>query len=120
VSDHTQSVEIAKELNEAMVMVKDLSDLAGEAKQILEFASDDRKSILAKHMNPYLLSGDSVAKAEYFARTSEHFISDMDNLRKRVEDAHQTIYNYETGRCMLEARRSLLSHSKYIQDDLQG
>ena len=119
-NDHTQSLAIASELREAVQMLQDLSELAGEAKQVLEFSSDRRKNILAKHMAPYLLQNDSVAKAEYFARTSEHFVSDMEHLESEVEDAHKMIYRYDAAKCLFEARRSLLSHSRHIQDELQG
>lgn len=119
-NDHTQSVAIAEELREAVDMLQTLSEKVGAARQVKEFSSDRRKNVLAKHMAPYLVQGDSVAKAEYFARTSEHFISDMEQLEREQQDAESVIVSFDVAKCRYEARRSLLSHSRHIQDELQG
>lgn len=119
-NDHTQSVAIAEELREAVDMLQNLSEKVGEARQVKEFSSERRKNILAKHMAPYLAQGDSVAKAEYFARTSEHFLADMEKLERDHLLAESAIASFDVAKCRYEARRSLLSHSRHIQDELQG
>jgi len=119
-ADHTQSIEIASELREANNKLESLSEKVGAARTVKSLASDRRKNLLAKHMKGYLNAGDSTAKAEFMARASDEFLEEFDSQGDQLEAAEVTISQYETAEKLLESRRSLLSHSKTIHNDLQG
>ena len=119
-SDHTDSIAIAAELDRAARTVEELADSVGEARQVMELASDRRKNSLAKHMKGYLDAEMSVAKAEWLARTSEYFLQEFEDQAEQVLIATKAIQKYDAAKVICEARRSLLSHSKTIRDELQG
>lgn len=119
-SDHTESLEIAGRLKEAVQSLHNLADRAGEARQVREFAADRRKNVLAKYMYPYLRNGDSAAKAECYARTEEGFLLEMSQLEAQQMEAEKTLAKVEAEKCRYEATRSLLSFSRTVMDNLQG
>ena len=119
-NDHTQSLEIAGRLRDAVQALHNLADKVGEARQVREFASERRKNLLAKFLTTYLNLDQSYSKAESLARVHPDYLEGLRELEEQQLIAEKLIAKYDAEKCRYEAARSLLSFSRTVADNLQG
>jgi len=94
---------------EAVEAMQQLADDVGMAKTVLEFSSDRRKRALARACAAALAGGESVAKAESEARSSEGYGKELTQLQKEHQAAEQTLTKWETLKLTWSSSQSLLA-----------
>lgn len=117
VSDQTDSSEIAaleKRLSETADQLAALVPDMGKAKQIIEFASDQRKRALAKAMSQWLDGGESASAAEAKGRASYVYGEELAELANQLREAETTKARWEATKCQFEACRSLLAMQREL------
>jgi hypothetical protein len=118
-SDHSEIIDIEKRLRNAIRKIHGLTALVGHAKQIRDYDSDRRKTLLAKHMLPFLKDGASAAAAEVGGRADSAYSAALDALAAQREAAEKTIAEWDASFCTYEAARSLLSMAKTTLSTLE-
>jgi hypothetical protein len=113
-ADSQQVYQLQKRLQDAADKLAALVPQVGKARQIIEFASDQRKRALAKAMTPYLDGGESASSAEAKARASFNYGEEMLVLAKALTKAEQTKAEWEALKVAWESSRSLLSMEKEL------
>jgi hypothetical protein len=111
-NDHSEIMLIQKRLADAQRAIKNLTALVGHAKQVRDYDSDRRKTLLAKCMLPYLKAGASAAAAEVDGRADPAYNAALDALAAQREASEKTIAEWDAAFCTYEAARSLLSMAK--------
>ena len=81
------------------------------ARQIKEFASDQRKNLLARYTAP-MLKDNSATAAETCARSDPQYQHELDELADQYRQAEKHIAAWDALHCKLEALRSALSFGK--------
>lgn len=117
-NDHTQSLEIAAKLRDAVQKLHNMSDDVGAARQIKEFSSERRKNLLAKYV-ARTVDGSQSAR-ETAARVHPEYSEEFEVLAKQELEAEKIIARWQAENCRYDAARSLLSFSKGIKNDLMG
>ena len=103
---------IQKRLENAVREIRNMTVMVGHAKQVRDYDSDRRKTLLARCMLPYLKGGASAAAAEVDGRADPQYKLELDLLAQQREDAEKTIAKWDAAFCTYEAARSLLSMAK--------
>lgn len=111
-NDHSDIMLIEKRLENAIREIRNMTALVGHAKQVRDYDSDRRKTLLAKCMLPYLKGGASAAAAEVDGRADPMYQAELDSLAQQREDAERAIAKWDAAFCTYEAARSLLSMAK--------
>jgi hypothetical protein len=111
-ADHSEVYEIEKRLRNSIRKIHGLTALVGHAKQVRDYDSDRRKTLLAQCMLPYLKGGASAAAAEVDGRADPRYVAGLNDLAGQREDAEKTIAEWDAAFCTYEAARSLLSMAK--------
>lgn len=104
--------DIEKKMQECITRMRSLTVKVGMARQIKEFATDQRRNILASVQMPYIARGESVAGSEISARANPLYLEKLKVLEKNYADACATIAEWEAVFARFEACRSLLSMAK--------
>ena len=81
------------------------------ARQIKEYASDQRKNLLARYTAP-LLKDTSATAAETLARADPRYQQDLNEQMDQYRQAEQHIATWDALKCKLEALRSALNFGK--------
>lgn len=110
--DASEVAKIEARLRAAANKLNELVNDVAKARQVKEFASDRRKTLLAHHMTQFLRSSQGVAAAEAFARDEQVYIDSFAGLEAQYLAAEQAIAQWQATMCVFEASRSLLSHSR--------
>lgn len=116
-SDHSQSLEIAAKLRDAVQKLHDMAPDVGAARQIKEFSSERRKNLLAKYMSKYI---GTQGMREIEARNNSDYSEEFETLAKQELEAEKIVARWQAENCRYDAARSLLSFSKGIKNDLMG
>jgi len=109
ISDWTDVADLQRRLSEAVDGLNQMASDVGMAKHILEYDSDRKKQALSRAMMPPLAGGESAAKAEAQARSSELYGKELDVLGKEHAQACQVVNEFECLKLQWETARSLLS-----------
>lgn len=109
VSDHSNIKLIEERLVTATQNLHKLSPMMGLAKQVIEFQSDMRKNILAKHARRYIESQNSAANSEMLARSDPAYEVEIKVLQDRVTDAYKVEAEWRATLASVEVGRSLLA-----------
>lgn len=116
-SDHSQSLEIAAKLRDAVQKLHDMAPDVGAARQIKEFSSERRKNLLAKYI---ARREGPLGLRENLARNDSDYSEEFETLAGQALEAEKIISRYQAEVCRYEAARSLLSFSKQAFNTLQG
>ncbi len=97
-----------------------LAGRVGGAKQVREFASDQRKAALSVEVVKALKDGESATAAEHIGRASASYRQHLEVLAGQYEAAESTIAEWQAEMASFEAARSLLSFSRESLRQLEG
>jgi hypothetical protein len=86
--------------------------MLGAAKQVRDYDSDRRKSLLARHIVKHLKTGESATAAEAYGRADPAYHVELEALAEQREAAEKTIAESDAEYASFEACRSLLSMQK--------
>jgi thioredoxin-like negative regulator of GroEL len=111
---------IERRLKDSTNKLHELAPLVGAARQVREFASDQRKNALAGEVTRYIQRGESVAAAESFGRSSPLYLERIKALEQSYKDAEATIAEWQATMATFEAARSLLAMSREVMKTLDG
>lgn len=110
-----EHLELAqKRMAEAITELERLTDKIGMARQIVEFASDRRKSALSVLVVEYFKTHESSAAAEHHARADNRFKESMKEIRQQTADAEKVITQFQVAKIKFEGARSVLSVEKSL------
>lgn len=118
-NDHDDILLIQKRLENAVREIRNMTASVGSAKQIRDFCSDRRKTLLAKCMLPYLKAGASAAAAEVDGRADPAYERELGVLAEQREASEKTIAKWDSAFATYEAARSLLSMAKTTLSSLE-
>ena len=119
-NDQSEIEKIERRLKDTINKLHQLAPAVGAARQIREFVSDQRKNILAAEAYKHIQNGESVAAAEYRARTSPVYLEKFAELQKNLSEANRVIAEWEASMCEFEACRSLLAMNRETLRTLEG
>lgn len=104
--------QIEDRLKAATKELHQLAPQVGQAEQVIEFASDQRKNALAAEAKRYIERGEGAAMSDSLARTSPLYIEKMKQLETDFANAQVTKYKWKATMCSFEAARSLLARQR--------
>lgn len=107
--DHSDVLRAQKSLTGALKKLHALAPELGMARQVIEYDSDRRKSLLAKYMVKHLRNGDSSASSEAQARSDESYIKELDCLAEICKTAHSVRADWDATYASWESARSVLA-----------
>lgn len=117
-SDHTQSLEIAGRLQESVETLQGLIEDVAAARQVKEFSSERRKSLLAVYMQDY--ANHPTNRAETLARQSEGYLMELEIQEKQYRKSEEVIAKWNVTMVKFDAARSLMAQSREIMRHLDG
>lgn len=118
-NDNDSIVKIQTRLENAVREIRNMTVIVGHAKQVRDYDSDRRKTLLAQHMLPFLKAGHSAASAEVEARSDPVYETKLQQLAEQRGDAETTIAKWDAAFCTYEAARSLLSMAKQTLNTIE-
>lgn len=119
-SDESEIKSIQEKMQESLVKLRELAPHVGAARQIKEFASDQRKNLLAAIQADYIGKGESVAAAEILARSNPVYIRRLLDLQESHKNAEVTLAEWQYTLVRLDAARSMLAMSRETLRTLDG
>lgn len=119
-TDHTDTQQLENRLRNSVKALHEMAPAVGSARQIREFASDQRKNILAAEQIRYINRGETVSGSETMARTSPIYLEKLKALESSYAEAERVIASWQATMAAYEANRSLLSMSKEVLRTLEG
>lgn len=117
-ADHSDSQRIAERMKDSTRKLHELAAQVGRAKQIREYDSDRRKSILSIEVVKALKDGESATAAEHIGRASQAYQTKLTALAEQYEEAEIIIAKWVAEQASFDAARSLLSFSKATMSEL--
>lgn len=118
--DDKEIRDIQEKMQDCLREIRSLVPHVGVARQIKEFAPDQRKNILAAEQIKYITRGESVAASETLARSNPSYLENLKALEKNYADACSTIAKWEGAFARLDACRSMLAMSRETLKTLEG
>jgi hypothetical protein len=112
--DHSEIKRYQKRMMDACKNLHSMAVPMGNARQLIDFDSDKRKSILAKYMVPFLKTGDSAKAAEAAARASGSYLSEVEDWNKKIEDAYVVRFKWDCENMSFACAQSLLAVEREI------
>jgi hypothetical protein len=112
--------QIEERLKNATRELHQLAPLLGQAEQVIEFAADQRKNILAAEQVRFIKNGESAASSEVMARECIVYLDKLKMLENNVQDAHRVKAKWRATMCSFEAARSLLARQRETLRTLEG
>lgn len=110
--DGSDIAELEKRLLGALEELRQRTEAVAQAKQVKEFVTDMRKSLLARYKLPYIKEGESDTKSDTYARSDESYIKELKELANQYQTAEKHITAFDVSMAKFEAARSLLSMAK--------
>ena len=105
--------QATRELDRLSVQLCGMVEEYGEAKLIIEYDSERRKSALSRAvMKAFKDGADSTTKAEHMARCSVSFEEDMKTLGRHLAHAEKVRFKFDSSKIRVEALRSRISATK--------
>jgi hypothetical protein len=120
IADFSDSAKVEARLKGATNDLHKLADQVALARQVREFAPEQRRNLLARYVAPILESGRSAPQAEALARSSDEYRNEISLLEKQYQHAEAVIAKWSATIASYEAARSLLSFSKETLRQLDG
>jgi len=117
--DASEFEKIQEKMADCIRRLTALAPRVGEARQIKEFASDQRKNSLAVEMMKYIKT-ESATAAETLARAEPAYLTRLAEQEKIYADACATIAEWEAVMARFEACRSLGAMMRETVKTLQG
>jgi hypothetical protein len=118
--DKPQSVvdlfSACKEQERLLDELEAMSENIGKSKAIKDIASDYRKRILARLMDPLLRSGDSAASAEVKARAMKLYDEGIAEHEKDLAWAEEKLARREWVMAKLEAIRTVIATERSLME----
>lgn len=111
-ADHAEGERVQKRMQEASKQLNDMHLAVGLALQVIDYDSDRRKNLLAKHAKPYIVAGESAATAAILARASKEYNDELERIAKQCAEAYQIKTKQEATKVSWETARSTLSYTK--------
>ena len=118
--DFHDTAKVEKRLRDATNRLHAMVNDVALARQIKEFSSDQRKTILARYVAPLLAAGQSAVAAEAMARASDEYRAEAEIHAKQYQHAEKVIATWYAVNATWEAARSLFSMSKETMKQLNG
>jgi hypothetical protein len=119
VIDFNDTRQAEQRLRDASNKLHALAPDVAHAKQVLDFAGDRRKNLLARYMAPLLLHS-GVSAAETHARADAAYQAEFEALAEQSQAAEQVLAEWRATSATFDAARSLLSFSKETIRQLEG
>lgn len=110
--DDDEIKEIEEKMQECIADLRKMTVHVGAARQVKEFAGDQRKNALASEQVRFIQRGESVAAAENLARSSPIYLERFKQLEKDYAAACATIANWEATFARFEGCRSMLAMAR--------
>ena len=107
-TDSAELAAIEQRLNAAAQKLAKLVPKVGQAKQIREFNSDQRKSALARAVTAFRGECKSASDAEFKARASFAYEQEMQRLAHDLQTAESVLASRDAIKCEWESAQSLL------------
>lgn len=102
-----------REMDRLSLQLCGLVDEYGDAKMVIAFDSERRKSALSRAvMKAFKNGADSTSQAEHMARCSAEFEDDMRTLAKNLAHAEKVRENQEVIKIRIDTLRSRISATK--------
>lgn len=117
-ADFTDTAKVERRLRDATNELHKLVDSVALARQVKEFSSERRKTLLARFAAPLMAETKSLSPAESLARWGPDYIKELTELETQYREAERTISKWQATQATFEAARSLLSMSKELLKNL--
>ncbi len=104
--------QIEERLRETVKDLERRTTAVAEARQVLKFAVNMEKALVAKYTVKHLLAGKSAAASKMLALADPEYKKEFDDLRAVFQRAQKHIEDYSVANTKFEAARSLLSSAK--------
>jgi hypothetical protein len=106
---------VSREADRLSQKLISLRDELADARMVLEYDSERRKSALSRAVLAAFKAGaDSTSRAEHEARSSAKYEEDMRLLSQHYAKAEQIRLDFETTKIRLEVLRSMLSTQRSL------
>lgn len=112
IADWSTVEDLQRRMIEAVKAMEQMGPSIGNARQVIEYNSDQRKRCLAIVAFPLIKAGESATAAETEARSSPQYEAALKQLAKELATAETVRAEYENLRLQWETARSLLSLQK--------
>lgn len=119
-NDKSEIDEIAARMGESIKHLRELAPHVGASRQVKEFASDQRKNLLAATQAQYISKGESVAAAEILARSNPVYLTKLTALEESYKQAETVLAEWQATLARFDACRSLLAMSRESMRLLEG
>jgi len=110
--DHSDIVMIENRFREAAKNMHTMMGNVASAITIIDYDSDQRKSLLARYAVKHIKTGESAAAADTLARADEAYQKELSGLRDAYELAQSKRKEYENEYISWETGRSLLARQR--------
>lgn len=104
-------LELERQLVATVEELQKRTSAVAMARQIKEYAPDQRKNLLARYVAP-LLKANSATAAETLARANEQYQEELQALAFQYSNAEKHLATWDALHCRYEAQRSALSLAK--------
>jgi hypothetical protein len=118
--DSSEIEKIEERMKDATRKLHQLVPLIGAAETVIEFNSDQRKNLLAKHQRRYIERGEGAANSEALGRSDPLYLEDIKPLEASHTEAQRIKYEWKATMCSYEAARSLLARQRETLKTLEG
>jgi hypothetical protein len=110
-ADQTEFAKTQKRLRQVTNELHQMVPNVASARQVIEFSSERRKTLLAIFTAP-LLAGSSAAAAEVMARANPKYIKELTTLEGQSKEAYGVVAKWDAMNKTWDAARSLMSFHK--------
>lgn len=111
-NDHSEIRAIEKRITETVAALQKLVPDYASARQVIDYDSDRRKQLLARHTSPCLIAGNTAAMADALARDCTLYCDGLDKLSESLKSAYEVQARWQALMARLDAARSLLAVSR--------
>jgi hypothetical protein len=110
--DYSEIERIEERMKGATQKLHQLVPLIGAAETVIEFSSDQRKNLLAKHSRKYIERGEGAANSDSLGRSDPLYTQEIKTLENAHTEAQRVKYEWKATMCSYEAARSLLARQR--------
>lgn len=119
-SDQSETEKLELRLKQSVTKLHNLTLHVGNARQVIEFNSDQRKNTLAKAARRYIERGEGAINSESLARSDPLYLEEIKPLESQLSDAYRVKAQWDATMCEFEACRSLLAMTRETMKTLEG
>jgi hypothetical protein len=110
--DGADILDIEKRLTAALLDLRRRVEAVAMARQIKEYASDQRKNLLAQYKIKHRGESESDAGQETLARADAEYQRELDEMANQYRKAEKHIAAWDAAYARFDASRSLLSMAR--------